>query len=567
MKRSITERSVTSVWKPGYRIGRYKIVGAFIVLCVLAGALGAWTGAAPSISFLLQQADTSKAAALAPATAPLFLGVNVNLQQAANFLKVWSVFQKQPQLQSSLNDLKEEINSSTGCDFDKDIAPWWGPDAAVFLTDSSGLNPTESSSSEASSPNLVIAIGARNQDQAAAALQKCVNSKVTSQETYKNVKVSVYRSGAAAIVPGYALFASTPEAIHASIDTFTNSQSPSLATSAAFKSLVSRLPADRVATFYSTVNTLMAASAQAESHVPPQVLEQMQTYQAVGGSLAFAPNGLRVDMAVALDQTKLPECTKQLIQVADPGQVLNAVPANASLVISGNNLKGTLECTIMQMDPASQKQFESTMSEFEAQTGLNLSTDILSWMTGEYALVVTPSQESNPVVPGLGALWMVQAQDQNLIKTKLEKLQVILSLAGSGFKDQTIQGNTLKVGTVGAGSDAVTLGYGFVGNWFVLGGPSDALNAAVSAPKNSLADQEAFKQVRAALPAKNGGYYYVSVPALQDLFLSTMSSSERAAFQKEALPWLQPIKALGMATETGQTDVSTITLFVYIQGD
>lgn len=546
------------------------VVVLLLVCCVVIGAVAYVSGAAQPVLALLGLGGKAQAAALAPADAPMFMAVDIDLGQAANFKKLWSIYEKQDSTQKGLDDWKKQFHDSSGCDFDADIAPWWGPDAAVFLTDASNLSAPNASSKLGSSSqptaNAVIAIGTRDQAKAAAALQKCNKTPAESEETYKNTRISIYKSGAAAVVRNYLLIGTTTDALHAAIDTYTGGGAANLAQSAKFKSVIARLPAGRVATVYVDPQPLISAY-ESQPGISPQMLDQVQMYQGVGASLAFVENGLRMDVAMAFDPAKVPACTRELYQTANPSRILQAIPANSYFMLSGTNLKGAWDCTLSQMDDATKKQMQEFVDGMREQTGVDLVADLLSWMTGEFGLAVTPSKPLTTGLPSMGALVLVEAKDQALVNSKMDKLKDIFALAGLAFKDQTIKGNKMKVGTMGTGPSATTLGYGFLGDWFVLGGPSDALNSAADASGNPIAGDETFKKVRALLPAKNTGYYYVSVSGIDKLVSSMLKGKDLTSYQQEVQPWLKPIKAIGLAAETGKSDVVAATVFAYIQGD
>jgi hypothetical protein len=389
---------------------------------------------------------------------------------------------------------------------------------------------------------------------------------MTSQETYKGVQVTNYDQGSTAIIGNYAVLGATTTAMHSAIDTFAAGAGASIGNNASYKDLISRLPASHVGTFYAAAAPLINAAMQSQAGVTPQMFSQVQAYRAVVGSLGFVDNGMRIDLAVALDQTKLSECTKQMLLAPNPNQALSAIPADAYFAFSGNNLKGIWDCSLSQMDATSRQQFQDALSQLQSQFGIDLNADILSWMTGEFALAVTPAKPIAPDLPGVGGLLLVQAKDKNTISTKMDKLQVIFSLGGLRFNDQNVNGVPFKVGTSGTGAGSISMGYGFVNNWFVLGAPLDALTDAINASKTPLANQANFKQIQSVLPAKNGGYFYVSVPDIAQLISNNLSGEELTAYQRDVQPWIKPIKGIGLATEVGKTDITMGTIFVSIQG-
>jgi hypothetical protein len=550
--------------------------GAVLVICaclVLAVEVAYFTGGLQPVLAMLGLAGKAQAATLAPANAPFFMAMELDLQQAPNFTKVWSIYDKSAQARASMDDFRKQFRDSTGCDFDADVAPWWGPDAAIFLTDASNLNPAPTArGATPPSPNFVAAIGTRDQAKAAAALQKCtLKDPATSQETYKNTQVKIYKSGAAsAIVANYVLLASTTTAMHAALDASSAGGAATLAQNAKFKDALARLPANRAGTIYADMVPLMKAYTQAQVGIQPQALTQLEAYQTMGGSVAFAENGMRLDVTMTFDPAKLPACTKQLLQQPpNANQALKAAPANAYLFVAGSNVKGAWECGLTQMDAATKKQMQDMTDMLKKQMGVDLDADVFSWLIGEIAFVVTPAQPLSKGMPGVGILALVEAKDPNLVNSKMVKITGSLGGQGLTFKDQNVKGVPMKVASLGmpGAPGAPSIGYGMIGNFLVIGGPLDALESAVDAPKNPLANDATFRAVQATLPAKNSGYYYVNVAGIEKAVVEMLSGRDLANYQEDVQPWLKPVKAIGLAAESGKTDVTGATLFVYIRGD
>jgi len=522
---------------------------------------------------LLGLSGKAQAATYAPVQAPLFVSMDIDLKQVANAQRIASLYEKSTQAQSSTSDFKRQFRDSSGCDFDLDIMPWIGTDVAVFLTDDANLNATASTSrgTPAPPPNLVIAVGTRDAAKAQAAMQKCALNKSTkSEETYKGNKISVYESGGAmAVVGKYVLLASTTTALHASIDA-SRSDIKSLDENVDYTNMLARLQPSRTATAYMQFSPFVAAAARSSTGIQPQTLSQLEAYKTLGASLSFEATGIRMDFVLSYDSAKLSECTRQLMQQpANPNQAIKAMPANTMMFLSASNFKSTWDCTLSQLDATSRKQMQDSLTSAGKQLGIDIDADVFSWLTGEYGIVVTPAQPLSPGAPGVGGYLLVETKDQNLVNTKMTKIAGALGKQGLTFKDQNVKGLTMKTFSLGAPNDptAPVAGYGTVGNFLILGGPLDVLGAAVDAPKNPLANDATFLATQKILPAKNSGYFYANMSALDKLFLDSQTGTQRSTYQQEAQPWLKPIKGIGWAAEVGKPDVTSGTLFVYIPGE
>ena len=558
------------------------LVPVLLILCCVVGGFLVYLLSPSTIEpvlALLGLATKAQAAAYAPAQSPIFMAMDIDLTQVVNAQRIFGIYQKNTQAQSSMTDFKTQFKTSTGCDFDTDIASWWGPDAALFFTDNANLSASTATSSSATElrtvtprPNMVIAVATRDVAKSQTAIQKCRTSTSqapSTEETYKGNKITNYDSVSVAVVGKYLLLATTPTAMHAAIDA-SRGDVKSLSQDANYTKAVAGLMPSRVATVYVQIAPLVAAMQQTSTGIQPQTLAQFDAYQYAAASLSFETNGIRMDAIGAFDPTKLPDCTKQLLQQAGvPNQSLKAAPADSIAFISGNNIKGVWDCTLAQLDPTSQKQMQDSFTSLNNQMGIDLSADVLSWLTGEYALVITNAKPISSGLPGVGMYALIEAKDQNLVNTKMTKIAGAIGKQGLAFKDQTIKGVAMKTVTLGASNDptAPAIGYGMLGNFLVIGGPTDALNAAVDASKNPLASDSTFQAVQKVLPAKNNGYFYSNMSGIDKLISGALSGTQLTNYQQDMQPWLKPIKAVGSATAVGTTNSTSGTLFIYIPGE
>lgn len=552
------------------------LIGCVILAVLLLVCLAVWASVfvmmgPDNVLALLGLAPKAQAAMFAPANTPLFIAVNVDVQQAVNAQKVLSAFESTPRTTQATNDSKKQFRDNVGCDFDTDIAPWWGPEVALFLTDMEGIatSPSSNRSAPTPTPNLVVAIGSHDQAKANAAIQKCVPKDQTAKtETYKNVNLKIYKDFVVGTVANYVLVSTTTKAMYAAIDAHANNAN-SLANLSKFKTTTANLPANRTATYYVDIAPMLKSTFTSQTSVQPQqVLAQLEAYQALAGSVAFVENGIKVDAVVTFDSAKMPECTRNLLkQQTAPTAVLNALPANTIGVFTARDWKGSWECSISAMDATSRKQVQDSFDMFPKMYGFDLSADVLSWMTGEYAVVVTSAKPIANNLPGLGVFMLVEAKDQSGISAKLDKIVAALAKQGvPALKEQTIKGTTMKTTKLGAPNDATApaAGYGFANGFLVLGGPTDALEAAVDAPNNPLSKDPTFVTVQNGIGKKNGGLFYLNIASAQSIYANALSGRERATFESDVLPFIRPIKAMGFSSEMGKDDMATSTAFIYI---
>jgi hypothetical protein len=133
------------------------------------------------------------------------------------------------------------------------------------------------------------------------------------------------------------------------------------------------------------------------------------------------------------------------------------------------------------------------------------------------------------------------------------------------------------VDTVEIGDVSVTLvkgptgepivGWGLSKEFFALGTSQKLLETAFDGGAK-LADDPTFKAVTAALPEDNAGYFYLNLAQGMDVVYQAMSGWEQEDFDREARPVLEPIKALGAASQpvSRDKDTASTTLFLLLEG-
>ena len=97
----------------------------------------------------------------------------------------------------------------------------------------------------------------------------------------------------------------------------------------------------------------------------------------------------------------------------------------------------------------------------------------------------------------------------------------------------------------------------------------DALEVAIDDDTRAIADDGTFRRVQKHLPSKTGGYFYVNVEAIWRLAYKSMSGWEREDFDETVRPFLEPIKAIGIAAPPTDPEkgIGQGTLFIYIPGE
>jgi hypothetical protein len=552
---------------------------AVLVLCVCIVGVGAFMFRDQLLA--LVGLGKAQSASIAPADTKLYLALDLDLTQAVDAKRILDIYQKSAPVQSGQTDSRKQFTDATGLDLDKDVLTWAGPEVGLFFTDLQGIGPSTFSTTPVT-PNLAVAVGTRDKGKSDAALNKVFDKLRTKGatvggDTYKGTMLTAIQQPTSAnpeyvaTVRNFVVIASSLDAIHAVIDASAAGGAQTLAGNPMFNDVLSKLPSSRFGTFYLPYSAIRQFQSLSPG-VQPQSLAGLEAANSVAASMGFTSDGVRLDYAVTFDESKLTDSYKKLLaRPPSANRGLKAVGADALFYTSGTDLKGIWDATLTGMDSTAKTQTLKSIDAVQQQYGVDVNGDLMSWLTGEYALAVVPAKPLTPSAPGVGILALIEATDKNLVETKMGKISGALEQNGITFHDENINSVPMHITQLGASTDAPAAGYGFVGDFLLLGGPRDALNSAVNRAKNPLADDPLFKRVQARLPSPNSGYTYLNVTALENLIAQMLGQSDTSlggssnSFAQNIKPLLQPIKAVGAATQTGGSQFSSGTLFILIE--
>jgi hypothetical protein len=474
------------------------------------------------------------------ADTPMFVSVNPQISgdQATNWTKISDAFKSIPDLAKSLD--QTPIASTPGnVNWDTDVKPWVGDDLGFVLTDLTALagsaeSKDTSTATSAAEQNMLLAVQIKDQAKYDAFIakyrsdQEKAGSKF-SDETYKDVKitsgtVNSSQSAAYAVVNGYFVFSGKADAIKALIDR--GEPKDSLLNSAKFKTVIDKLPADRMGFGYmdyegamKNVSSSLPASQQA-------LLTESQSLTAVAFSWQATADGLKVDYVGSVDQTKLSASAKELASLpASANKAAGLAPDNTMLYLSSQDLKAIWDSLKSAQGTSGGANVTDSLTKMQTALGVDLDKDVFSWMTGEFALAVMPAKSSGiSMLPVEGAL-IVEVKDKTTAQNSLKTITDSISAQGMTFSEKDVKG--VKVQAMDAAGAGMSICYGFVGDFLVVASSTDTMSAVIDASNGTakLSDNAEFKMALANLPKENNGLVYADVTKLSALDLSGLLGS------------------------------------------
>lgn len=515
------------------------------VLPVLAVSLGALLVAGCGVGDGDSAGDP---AALAPPTAPVYVQASLRptgaLKQNVESL-VQSVAGVDDIGGLIVDELEESARSSgEELDFAKDIEPWLGEKAGVFLESYDGDD----------FHGTGFAVASTDSDAAQAFIDKFVkrdDGAAPEEGSYDGVDYKIDTSdddsGAIGLVGDFLVFAEDVKTFEKMVDA---SKGDSLADQSTFSDAIAGVPADSLADVYADVGGLIA---QAGDGVDPQARQFLDLVgvepdeMTVTASLVPGSNQIELDVSSDVGDREVPS--------GDASALLGSLPASSLAAFASADFGDGLQEGIDSLDASGipgQIPPEELKSSLSA---IGIDLDRISGSIQDAALFVRGTAESN-----LGGALVLTTEGGEAVET-VSDIGSFLRRAGvsgisasgngaSGFsiRDEDLGSHPL---TVAAKGDRIAISYG-------PGGVGSALGLVKEPTLAQSKNYEAATKALGGVPISG----YVNPAALLPLIESMVSGDDAAQFA-EAKPYLRKARflAVGSGSEDGQATAKVILGF------
>jgi hypothetical protein len=371
---------------------------AALIVLVVAGC-GSSSGGAG--------ADTAK---LAPATSFLYVEVNLDPtgSQEAGIRSILGDLPGSGPPQQRLDDLLEKASQSdkSNVDYRKDVKPWLGDKAAVFVAQPKG---------GAKKPPWGVVVATTDEGKAKDTISKARQSG-DQERTYKGADYVVDKDGTATgVVKGF-FIAGSEAGFQAAVDA---SQGGSLSGYDRYKQATKDASSERVALVYEDLGGLIQTAAGASG----QSLGLAAPFigRIFGGKPAVATIKAE-QQALVIDGSLVPSGTfGNLFGKSTP--LLGEVPADSWLAIGAPDFGTTLKSLISVFGGILGGE-EQLKQQLRSSTGLDLDRDVLSWI-GDVAIFVNGDSKRS-----IGGGLVIQSKDPATSRQALTKLAAFAARSG-----------------------------------------------------------------------------------------------------------------------------------------
>lgn len=527
-----------------------------IVICACASGISSYIYRKELIAWL-GLAPPQQVAKMLPVDTQFYMVTNPNVQNLPGYQNLKGLYLDNPEIQALLDEFESEVSGETDITFEENIKPWLGNEIAVAVTDLSDAIT-------ASDPlSLVLAAQTANEEASNEFINKLLARAAEvdqpfSDAIYQDVTLHIQENQFSreklllTTFNKFVVFSNSESLVKEMIDRAQgNNRAPALKDNDLFQKITNDLPTEALLTLYVvTSNLLDDILAGSAVELPVEQVRNMEAFEALGVAGTLQSNGIQFDLVMAYDLEKMSDQNKALLrQPASPNQILSEIPADAIFVYNINNLNNFWKQARQGLE--TNPDFSETLQAFEQEVEIDIDNDIFSWMTGEFALVLLEVDPPNEFTPPLGGFYLIGTDDVDGARSHVEKVMSVMENQGTfptPLETQTIGGIEMKVFTDFDG--AVQGGYGFHNSYFLLAYLEDSIMAAASAAENPLVNSNNFKAVQNYLPRSNYGYMYVDLEHGRRLMESQLGDPERADYNKNVRPFLEPLHAIGVSVST-----------------
>ncbi|GBD08717.1 hypothetical protein HRbin22_00958 [Candidatus Thermoflexus japonica] len=538
-----------------------------VLSCCVAGvAVGvlAFSPLRERVMALLGLRPQTFAAELVPADAIFYISLSYNLQAQPGYETIRRAYLENPAVKRALEDAKNNLKQEGKIDWDTEVAPWLGTEAGIFLL------PVSSEELERGEVPLVLLVASRDLRASERFLQRlrelaAEQGPSFEERTYRGTRYWFRPAQqkneppiVMATVRDFVVFATREQALQAVVDR-AGGQGEALARSERFRRVLQELPGQAVVLGYVDYPAFLKVAQEALLRQPgvPSLQELVGTgpsaelvraTEAFGFSGELLPEGMRMQVVMLIRREGLSPEARALLDVPPITEgMFTWIPEDALVLFQspqiGKQLQRSLDAIRAMPDAARQ------LEDMEKALGIDIERDLLSWMTGDLAIIVQPVLATT--VPGMpvGVSALIGTDRPDDARVSLERLESVLRMGGVLVEAGELQGRPMRmvIDPNGMRVAAYAVGPEVVG----IGVPPEALvkSHPERGPERTIRDNPRFQEVLRRLPERRNTLLFIDAQGIWNLVEGQLPPDERETFRRNARPFLDPVRGIGIASE------------------
>jgi Protein of unknown function (DUF3352) len=411
-----------------------------------------------------------------------------------------------------MDNFKKDVLAPENINYEQDLQPWMGNVMFAML-------PEEKTGS--SNENMLVIFGIKNKLKALDFANKLKSqSKGESKESdYKGetlVETKSEKGGKTyyAVMGDRLVLTSERKNLERSIDTLKGS--PSIADKSETKELLSQGVdvANPVAKFWiidygKFFKQIMASNPNA-TEIPAEMLAQIDKVKAMEIGVGIVDTGFHFQSITKIDPTLVPATYK-----TTQSKIVSHLPANTIFAFNGQGISQNWGEIVKQFESNAQfkEGLEQTRTGFKNSLKLDLDTDFIGWMNGEFAIALVETQQGTAASYGMGGSMIFETSDRAKAENTFKKIDELIESQSGGFitkQEKDVDGTKVTEWSIST-QNAALFSHGWINNNSLAISMGTPFSDAVASSKNSLKDSANFKAITGSLPNNNYGYFYVDM--------------------------------------------------------
>jgi Protein of unknown function (DUF3352) len=368
------------------------IIVGIISLLVIGTNAYSWVSVHRSIRlFDLNQPQPPNSAIFVPKNAPAAISLLANADELVNVSSLATPTAKQNTARQAISKWQQQLGDRLHLDYQREIAPWLGEEITIAITDLDFDRLTQNGSQ----PGYLAILSSRNPEVSDRIIQTWWDRQIAENrlkvETYQGVKIADNRRDkiASAIVNDrYVLFANHPKVLRAAIN---NLQPPhlSLLDNPDYQQVVAANSHHKIGVGYARMPDLKYWLGQ----------EAGEKYPVAGVNIGVDRQGLIADLSLyptSPGSTIIDSTIVDSTPILTPPKLVNTLkylPRQSKIAIAGTDLADWQQqlANILPALKSLTPTLDRTITAINKQLSINLTQNIFSWTTGEYAIAAIPN--------------------------------------------------------------------------------------------------------------------------------------------------------------------------------
>jgi len=469
-----------------------------------------------------------------------------------------------------IQDFNQKMIGESDIDYEKDLKPWVGNVMIAFLP-STLVNSAPGTPQSVQEPNTLLVVGIKDKVSALNFVNKLKAEKgIKSQESdYQGEKIAEFitdrgTKSYSTVLNDHLVLAFDRKAVAEAIDTFKGK--PSFASKEGLDNPLSKgvevqnplaqiyIPDSNIA-----VQQLISNNPNM-SQLPPQTLASLKQVKSMAAGIGVDDAGIRVKVIAKLD----PQAIKAQYQPA-PGAVEAQLPVGTFALVTGQGISRSWLALVerSKTEPELKQAIDRVRQQLQT-VNIDLDKDIFSWMNGEFASAMVPTNQGKLAPLGFGGTLIMHTSDRRTAENTLKKLDTLAQSHSITVGETNIQGKAVTEWQTP--SQGVLLGHGWLNQDSVFVAVGDQVTSAIAtAPNPSLNNSDTFKAVTGSLPKPNGGYFYVDMDKTVSLVTHNLLQPQNIAIPPETSAFLNSIRGLGATVTSPDNSTSQVELLLALK--